>query len=117
MRELGIGTYTASIASSIPHPRPSDSALSTSVSSTGHSDDSHDRPYANGLFKSNGAEPSSSKTNPFHPIATATMDTAVFDVVHMFSEQGISAVPIIGPNGKVLDLYETVDVIVSALIR
>jgi hypothetical protein len=37
----------------------------------------------------------------------------VFDVVHMFSEQGISAVPIVDENGKVLNLYETVDVIVS----
>jgi hypothetical protein len=31
----------------------------------------------------------------------------------MFSEQGISAVPIVDENGKVLNLYETVDVIVS----
>lgn len=39
----------------------------------------------------------------------------MFDVVHMFSEQGISAVPIVDENGKVLNLYETVDVIVSVL--
>ncbi|KAI0348099.1 hypothetical protein BDW22DRAFT_1479964 [Trametopsis cervina] len=49
--------------------------------------------------------------NPFYPIATATMDTPVFDVVHMFSEGGISAVPIIDENGIVVNLYETVDVI------
>ncbi|GMK55235.1 hypothetical protein CspeluHIS016_0202910 [Cutaneotrichosporon spelunceum] len=48
---------------------------------------------------------------PFGPIATATMQTAVFDVVHMFSELGISAVPIVDDDGKVLNLYETVDVI------
>jgi CBS-domain-containing membrane protein len=42
------------------------------------------------------------------------MQTAVFDVVHMFSELGISAVPIVDANGKVINLYETVDVIVSA---
>lgn len=48
-----------------------------------------------------------------HPIYTATMQTTVFDVVHMFSEQGISAVPIVDEDGKVLNLYETVDVIVS----
>ncbi|BEJ16351.1 hypothetical protein CspHIS471_0509560 [Cutaneotrichosporon sp. HIS471] len=48
---------------------------------------------------------------PFGPIATATMQTAVFDVVHMFSELGISAVPIVDDEGKVLNLYETVDVI------
>ncbi|KAJ3523120.1 hypothetical protein NM688_g8778 [Phlebia brevispora] len=49
--------------------------------------------------------------NPFHPIATATMDTPVFDVVHMFSERGISAVPIVDESGIVVNLYETVDVI------
>lgn len=53
--------------------------------------------------------------NPFHPIATATLDTPVFDVVHMFSERGISAVPIIDENGIVVNLYETVDVIVRPL--
>jgi 5'-AMP-activated protein kinase, regulatory gamma subunit len=53
--------------------------------------------------------------NPYHPIATATMSTTVFDVVHMFSERGISAVPIIDENGVVVNLYETVDVIVSTL--
>lgn len=41
------------------------------------------------------------------------MKTTVFDVVHMFSELGISAVPIVDDEGKVIDLYETVDVIVS----
>lgn len=51
--------------------------------------------------------------NPYHPIATATLTTPVFDVVHMFSERGISAVPIIDENGVVVNLYETVDVIVS----
>ena len=51
--------------------------------------------------------------NPYHPIATATLTTPVFDVVHMFSEMSISAVPIIDENGIVVNLYETVDVIVS----
>ncbi len=51
--------------------------------------------------------------NPFHPISTATLDTTVFDVVHMFSERGISAVPIVDEEGIVVNLYETVDVIVS----
>lgn len=50
-------------------------------------------------------------SNPFAPIATATLDTTVFDVVHMFSERGISAVPILDEDGNVVDLYETVDVI------
>ncbi|KAI5123573.1 hypothetical protein M0805_003391 [Coniferiporia weirii] len=51
------------------------------------------------------------RENPFYPIATATLSTRVFDIVHMFSERGISAVPIIDENGVVVDLYETVDVI------
>ncbi|KAK7064173.1 hypothetical protein R3P38DRAFT_3382816 [Favolaschia claudopus] len=52
----------------------------------------------------------SSGISPFHPIATATLDTPVFDVVHMFSERSISAVPIIDEDGIVVDMYETVDV-------
>ncbi|KAF9270273.1 CBS-domain-containing protein [Marasmius fiardii PR-910] len=48
--------------------------------------------------------------NPYHPIATANLNTAVFDVVHMFSERAISAVPIIDEDGIVVNLYETVDV-------
>lgn len=51
--------------------------------------------------------------NPFSPIATATLTTPVFDVVHMFSERSISAVPIIDEEGVVVNLYETVDVIVG----
>lgn len=44
------------------------------------------------------------------------MQTTVFDVVHMFSELGISAVPIVDERGKVINLYETVDVIVSEIL-
>lgn len=51
--------------------------------------------------------------DPYYPIATATMNTAVFDVVHMFSQRGVSAVPILDENGVVINLYETVDVTVS----
>ena len=54
--------------------------------------------------------------NPFYPIATATLNTPVFDVVHMFSERSISAVPIIDEEGVVVNLYETVDVIVSLIL-
>jgi len=49
--------------------------------------------------------------NPYAPIATANLDTTVFNVVHMFSEKSIAAVPIIDEDGIVLNLYETVDVI------
>ena len=57
-------------------------------------------------------EDASKNTNPYWPIATATLTTPVFDVVHMFSERSISAVPIIDEDGIVVNLYETVDVIV-----
>ncbi len=57
--------------------------------------------------------PESERNNPYYPIATATLGTPVFDVVHMFSERSISAVPIINEEGIVVNLYETVDVIVS----
>lgn len=50
--------------------------------------------------------------SPYYPIATASLNTPVFDVVHMFSERAISAVPIIDEEGIVVNLYETVDVIV-----
>jgi len=53
--------------------------------------------------------------NPYWPIATATLNTPVFDVVHMFSERAISAVPIIDDDGVVVNLYETVDVIVRLI--
>ncbi len=52
--------------------------------------------------------------NRYYPIATATLSTPVFDVVHMFSERAISAVPIVDEDGVVVNLYETVDVIVRA---
>lgn len=59
-----------------------------------------------------GSELSDPK-NPYYPIATASLSTSVFDIVHMFSERSISAVPIIDEEGVVVNLYETVDVIVS----
>jgi CBS domain-containing protein len=43
------------------------------------------------------------------------MKTSVFDVVHIFSERGISAVPIVDEDGIVLNMYETVDIVVSSL--
>ncbi|OCF38465.1 nuclear protein SNF4 [Kwoniella heveanensis CBS 569] len=64
-----------------------------------------------GSFVNPSSNPQGAEANPYYPLATATMQTTVFDVVHMFSEQGISAVPIVDDHGKVLNLYETVDVI------
>lgn len=44
------------------------------------------------------------------------MSTPVFDVVHEFSGRGISAVPIVDQDGIVVNLYETVDVIVRHVL-
>ncbi|GAA5897288.1 AMP-activated serine/threonine-protein kinase regulatory subunit SNF4 [Sporobolomyces salmoneus] len=57
--------------------------------------------------------PSSSMgvSDRFFPLSTATMKTSVFDVVHIFSERGISAVPIVDEDGIVLNMYETVDIV------
>ena len=52
-----------------------------------------------------------SDAGPHYPIQVATLDTTVFDAVHMFSEQGISGVPIVDEQGDVVDVYEAVDVI------
>lgn len=49
----------------------------------------------------------------YFPLATATLQTSVFDVVHVFSERGISAIPIVDEDGMVINLYETVDIVVS----
>jgi 5'-AMP-activated protein kinase regulatory gamma subunit len=65
-----------------------------------------------GTYVSPPVSPTPDSTKPFNPIATAMLTTRVFDVVHMFSERSISAVPIIDEEGVVVNLYETVDVIV-----
>ncbi|KAK4050836.1 AMP-activated serine/threonine-protein kinase regulatory subunit [Microbotryomycetes sp. JL201] len=52
-----------------------------------------------------------SSSDKYFPLSTASMQTSVFDVVHIFSERGISAVPIIDDDGVVLDMYETVDIV------
>lgn len=54
-----------------------------------------------------------SASDRYFPLSTATMQTSVFDVVHIFSERGISAVPILDEDGVVLNMYETVDIVVS----
>ena len=36
------------------------------------------------------------------PLAAVKLDTPVFDVVHIFSDLGISAVPVIDPLGRVV---------------
>lgn len=57
-----------------------------------------------------GKEPPAD-AGPYWPLQTATLDTPVSDIVHIFSQKGISAVPILDEAGDVVDLYESVDVI------
>lgn len=49
-------------------------------------------------------------------IATASMSTPVIRVIDMFAEQNISAVPIVDENNVVLNVYETIDVMVMLSI-
>ncbi|KAI8369185.1 nuclear protein snf4 [Choanephora cucurbitarum] len=50
------------------------------------------------------------KIGTYDNVATASMDTPVIQVINMFVQQNISAVPIVDPNGVVLNVYETIDV-------
>ncbi|PWN27731.1 CBS-domain-containing protein [Jaminaea rosea] len=94
LRYLDLGTFVASVktgpaslSTSLPNPTPGPTSIPRTTS------------------------PSSPSTNPHHPLYTATLNTTVFDVVHMFSEHGISAVPILDEEGYAVDMYESVDVI------
>ncbi|KAH9820590.1 hypothetical protein DFH28DRAFT_884391 [Melampsora americana] len=94
---LGVGSYVSSYQSSkkltdtlSPNPENQDTNHHNNVTTTNTAHSDHD---------------------PFHPLATATLQTTVFDVVHMFSERGISAVPIVAENGSVIDMYEAVDIV------
>lgn len=51
----------------------------------------------------------------YEGIATCFMDTPVMDVIHMLVKKNISSVPIVDKQGKVLNVFESVDVI--ALIK
>ncbi|KAI9022146.1 hypothetical protein CLU79DRAFT_751393 [Phycomyces nitens] len=46
----------------------------------------------------------------FEDIATASLSTPVIQVINMFVEKNVSAVPIVDENNVVLNVYETVDV-------
>jgi 5'-AMP-activated protein kinase, regulatory gamma subunit len=44
-------------------------------------------------------------------LQTAYMDTPVMDVIHMLVKKNISSVPILDKDGKVINVFEAVDVI------
>jgi CBS domain-containing protein len=55
------------------------------------------------------------KIGTYDNIATASISTPVIQVINMFVEQNISAVPIVDENGVVLNVYETIDVMVNSV--
>lgn len=44
-------------------------------------------------------------------IATCTMDTPVIDVIHLLTQKSVSSVPIVDEQGKLINVYEAVDVL------
>lgn len=44
------------------------------------------------------------------------MSTPVIQIINMFAEQNISAIPIVDENNVVVNVYETIDVMVSRAV-
>lgn len=118
---LGIGSYVSWYApdgtrstSSNPSPISPNPALPTSTPPPRSSLRSRSRSISRqggGSGTGSGAGETAA-VDKYFPLATATLETSVFDVVHIFSERGISAVPIVDADGIVINLYETVDIVV-----
>lgn len=53
------------------------------------------------------------KIGTYDNVATASMTTPVIELINMFVEQNISAIPIVDEEGVVLNVYETIDVMVT----
>ncbi|BGP50522.1 AMP-activated serine/threonine-protein kinase regulatory subunit [Rhodotorula kratochvilovae] len=113
----GQGAEGASeLARGTPHPSEEDSGHDTPTADgepSHEGSNSGDYPDAPASTASEEAEAAAALgvSDRFFPLSTATMQTSVFDVVHIFSERGISAVPIVDEDGVVLNLYETVDIV------
>ncbi|KAK4694573.1 5'-AMP-activated protein kinase, regulatory gamma subunit, partial [Phenoliferia sp. Uapishka_3] len=138
---LGIGSYVSwydggrsvkTSSSSSPHnspnpnlatPNPTPTRLSSSPAASSRSRSrsvSGNKTFGGQSGGHDGATPASTLgggedgagvEDRYFPLATATLETSVFDVVHIFSERGISAVPIVDEDGVVLNMYETVDIV------
>jgi len=48
-------------------------------------------------------------------LSTCTMDTPVIEVIHLLTSYSISSIPIVNEEGKLINVYETVDVL--ALVK
>ncbi|PWN33330.1 uncharacterized protein FA14DRAFT_104631, partial [Meira miltonrushii] len=124
IKSLGIGTYIASLRTGMTRSMTMSSAVlssrrssnaATSILSPGPTSEAGMSDFQKSQEPSpapvDSASRRSSHSEALEPLATATLDTTVFDVVHVFSEKGISGIPILDEDGYVVDLYETVDVI------
>jgi CBS domain-containing protein len=130
IRSLGIGTYIASMsnqtrsmtaASNVSSSRRSSNEATTNVPPVvvPVEDGTQNRE----TLTTDGSEVSASAVeevpqerrgsglDSMYPLATVTLETTVFDVIHIFSELGVSAVPVLDEDGYAVDMYETVDVI------
>ncbi|BGP26624.1 AMP-activated serine/threonine-protein kinase regulatory subunit [Rhodotorula toruloides] len=108
------GTETPTNAYNAPHVDPSASADATAPPPVEGEHDfaMHDQAdHAKGDGEVGHKSGGMGLSDRYWPLSTATMRTSVFDVVHIFSERGISAVPIVDEDGVVLNLYETVDIV------
>lgn len=55
------------------------------------------------------------KIGTYDDIETATEDTSIILALKKFVERRVSALPIVDPDGRLVDIYAKFDVIVSAL--
>lgn len=53
------------------------------------------------------------KIGTYDTIETASEDTSIIDALEKFVERRVSALPIVDPEGRLLDIYAKFDVIVS----
>lgn len=55
------------------------------------------------------------KIGSYDNIETATEETSIITALHKFVERRVSALPIIDPEGRLVDIYAKFDVIVSEI--
>ncbi|KAG0657971.1 AMP-activated serine/threonine-protein kinase regulatory subunit [Rhodotorula mucilaginosa] len=104
-------TTPTGIGAASDQPALSASSTTTTATDFAASSSSSTANTAEPQLTDAGAAASLGVSDRFWPLSTATMQTSVFDVVHVFSERGISAVPIVDEDGVVLNLFETVDIV------
>jgi hypothetical protein len=99
-----------------PHPDSPAATTTDAVSGSGGGDENRTSEAGAAPTAPAESEFGVRSSDRYFPLSTATLKTSVFDVVHIFSERGISAVPIIDEDGVVLNMYETVDIVVRTVL-